>query len=355
LSESVQATLQQLDSNGVNLSLGELLRYKGIAKQLNLNPASAIKSSMAGAMTSRFKGRGMEFDEARHYQPGDDIRSIDWRVTARTGKTHTKLYREERERPVLIYLDCTAAMHFGTQLLYKSVQAAHAAALIAFSAQSRGDKIGCIAFNENQDIELKPKSTSKHTLSMLNQLVQFHNESAAKLENQIAQSSTGASAAPFSNQSNKYENNTKNAGLANPFLASINKLAILAKPGTLVYVISDFNGFDAACFNVLGKMYRHCEIRPLRIFDPIEQALPHIANIQDVLLTNGSTEQFMTLGDNKVEDNYARARLQWFTFLKGNINKLGLGLRQVDASQPIDKQLIATRRGLLLGQHEDAA
>lgn len=338
MSNAVVDTLQKLGSNGVNLTLSELVRYKGLARQLNLNPASAIKSSMAGAMASRFKGRGMEFDEARHYQPGDDIRSIDWRVTARTGKTHTKLYREERERPVLIYLDCTSAMHFGTQLLYKSVQAAHAAALIAFSAQSRGDKIGCIAFNHQTDIELKPKSTSKHTLSMLNQIVQLHN------------SNVSANGKPLASANNDRINKAQNT-----HQSSINKLAMLAKPGTLVYVISDFNAFDVNCFNVLGKMHRHCEIRPLRIFDPIEQALPHITNLQDVLLTDGEQEQYMTLGDSQVEKSYAQARQQWLAYLQSNISMLGLGLRQIDASRPIESQLIATRRGLLLGQQEDAA
>ena len=334
MSTLISHTLKQLESNGVNLSLAELVRYKGLAKQLNLHPASSIKSSMAGAMASRFKGRGMEFDEARHYQPGDDIRSIDWRVTARTGKTHTKLYREERERPVLIYLDCTPSMHFGTHLLYKSVQAAHAAALIAFSAQSRGDKIGCLAFNQHTDIELKPKSTAKHTLAMLNQIVQLHNASSEHAIDKSILASAEQGKAHFD---------------------SITKLAILAKPGTLVYVISDFNGFSEACFNVLGKMHRHCEIRPLRIFDPIELALPHISSLQDVLLTDGKTEQYMTLGDNQVEANYMQARQQWFNYLQKNINKLGLGLRQIDASLPIEKQLVATRRGLLLGQFEEVA
>ena len=338
MSEAINTTLQKLGSNGVTLSLSELVRYKGLAKQLNLHPSSTIKSSMAGAMASRFKGRGMEFDEARHYQPGDDIRSIDWRVTARTGKTHTKLYREERERPVLIYLDCSPAMHFGTQLLYKSVQGAHAAALIAFSAQSRGDKIGCIAFNQQLDIELKPKSTAKHALGMLNQIVELHNASA---DHHMAQSKT-------SSQSVSNEAKFKH-------IDSINKLAMLAKPGTLVYVISDFNGFDEACFNVLGKMHRHCEIRPLRIFDPIEQALPHINSLQDVLLTDGDSEQYISLGDTLIESRYAQARQQWFAYLQSNVNKIGLGLRQIDASRPIESQLVATRRGLVIGQHEDAA
>ena len=118
---------------------------------------------MSGGYLSRQKGRGMEFDEARHYLPGDDIRAIDWRVTARTGKTHTKIYREERERPVFILCDLTASMQFGSQLLLKSVQAAHIAALLSWAAAARGDKVGALIFNDGMHRECKPLSRQRAT------------------------------------------------------------------------------------------------------------------------------------------------------------------------------------------------
>jgi len=322
----VEDSLQKLLSDGVNISMPELIRYKGIARRLNLQPASAIRSSMAGAMSSKFKGRGMEFDEARHYQAGDDIRSIDWRVTARTGKTHTKLYREERERPVLIYIDLHASMHFGTQLLYKSVQALHSAALISFSALSRGDKIGCVAVNEQGDIELKPKATSKHVLGMLNQVMTMHNAHA----NQVS----------------------KEHREHDPIISSdagLNKLAMLAKPGTLVYIISDFTHFQEKAFDIIGKMQRHCEIRPLQIFDPIEQALPNFKGLEHVLVSDGSQEQAITLGDKTLASDYQNTRQSWFTALANNMQRHNVHLRTISAASPIEDQLIASKRGLALG------
>lgn len=320
----IEQILAKLQTDGVNLTLPELVRYKPIAKRLNLNPASAIKSSMSGTMASRFKGRGMEFDEARHYQPGDDIRSIDWRVTARTGKTHTKVYREERERPVIVYLDLHQNMKFGTQLLYKSVQAVHASAMITFSALARGDKIGCICANEGTDLELKPKASTKHGFAMLNQIVNLHNQT-------------------------KQTTNNNTDAAARTCIDSINKLAVLAKPGTLVYVLSDFSLFDKACFDALGNIQRHCEIRPLYIYDPIEMTLPHLTNTNDVLLTDGFNEQNLTLGDKDVENAYSSTRLAWLAQFKQQMQILGLKVNKLDAAQSVESQMSSTRAGLVLG------
>jgi uncharacterized protein (DUF58 family) len=333
---NTQDLLASLLSNGVSCELAELVRYRALARKLNLVPNGSIKSSMAGTITSRFKGRGMEFDEARHYQPGDDIRSIDWRVTARTGKTHTKLYREERERPVLIFIDLSSSMQFGTSLLYKSVQALHAAALVTFSALSRGDKIGCMAVSNNIDIERKPKSTAKQALSMLNQLIELQNNAIIETYTNAKQPALQKTASPRET--------------ADQSTTHMNQLAMLARPGTLVYVISDFINVSNSAFSVLGKIKRHCEVRPLRIFDPIEEALPAVNSMQDVLLSNGLQEQHILLGDSSINEQYKRIRGDVFDALKANLNSLGLPLRQISAAQPIEQQLSASKSGLILGK-----
>lgn len=329
-----QAALASLQSNGVNCELAELVRYRALARQLNLAPSNSVKSSMAGTLTSRIKGRGMEFDEARHYQPGDDIRSIDWRVTARTGTTHTKLFREERERPVLIFIDLSSSMQFGTSLLYKSVQTLHAAALITFSALARGDKIGCMAVSNIGDVERKPKATAKHALAMLNQLVELQN--SAVLEPYL--------------QASASQNTSLPNGVDDITTHSMNQLAMLARPGTLVYMLSDFSGFSQSAFSVLGKIKRHCEVRPLRIFDPIEEALPLVNDMQDVLLSDGHNEQHLMLGDSSVSQQYKTLRSSVFSALKQDLSSLGLPLRQVSAALPIEEQLSASKSGLVLGE-----
>ncbi len=102
---SCQQLLASIHSNGIELSMPELIQYQNKSALIDLSARKNIHGRQSGNYLSRNKGRGMEFDEVRHYQTGDDIRAIDWRVTARTGKTHTKLFREEIERPVLIATD----------------------------------------------------------------------------------------------------------------------------------------------------------------------------------------------------------------------------------------------------------
>ena len=348
---NTQAILASLLSNGVNCELAELVRYRALARQLNLAPSGSVKSSMAGTLTSSIKGRGMEFDEARHYQPGDDIRSIDWRVTARTGTTHTKLFREERERPVLIYVDLSSSMQFGTTLLYKSVQALHACALITFSALARGDKVGCMAVSNTHDIERKPKSTVKQSFAMLNQLVELQNSAVinnASINNTSINNSAMASQSHTTPKPALAQKASKTS--IDISTQHMNQLAMLARPGTLVYVLSDFNGFSPSAFSVLGRIKRHCEVRPLRIFDPIEEALPALDSMQEVLLSDGEQEQHMLLGDKQVNQQYERIRSAVFCALKDELSNLGLALRQVSCARPIEQQLSASKSGLVLGE-----
>lgn len=227
------------NNNLVSVQLKTLVNLAKPAALLNLNH-STIRSKQSGGYVSRFKGRGMEFDEARLYQPGDDIRSIDWRVTARTGKTHTKVFCEERERPVFISVDNRPAMQFATRGVFKSVQAAKIAALLAWTAQHRGDRIGGQLFTESSCQELKPQNGKHAVLRFFNALVKA--DGGAELEM------------------------TLDHALA--------RLVQHARPGSLVYIISDFRGLNQKSENHLAKLSRHCDVVLIQIFDPLETHLP---------------------------------------------------------------------------------
>lgn len=226
-------------SERISVSLKTLINLVGPAASLSLQLAS-IRSRQNGGYVSRFKGRGMEFDETRLYQPGDDIRSIDWRVTARTGKTHTKLFREERERPVFIAVDDRAAMHFATRGVFKSVLAAKLAGLLAWTAQHHGDRMGGQIFSDNSCRELKPQNGRHAVLRFLNALTQ---------------SEAGVSEA---------------ITLEHAWL----RLSQHVRPGSLVYIISDFRGVDAKAESHLAKLAQHCDVVLIFIYDPLESSLP---------------------------------------------------------------------------------
>ena len=123
------------------IELAELINLKPAGESINL-AGLRVHALSAGGHLSPFKGRGVEFDESRPYQEGDDLRTIDWRVTARTGEPHTKVFREERNRPIIAWIDLRREMMFATRGVFKAVIAAESAAIVAWSAIAHGDRLG---------------------------------------------------------------------------------------------------------------------------------------------------------------------------------------------------------------------
>lgn len=223
-------------------TLDELIRLAQPAAGLSL-ARPTVRALQSGQYLSAFKGRGMEFDETRPYAQGDDVRNLDWRVTARTGRPHTKLFREERERPVFLTVDYRAAMFFATRGMYKSALAARLAALIAWSARRHGDRIGGQIFSEAGAAEFKPEHGHKAVLRLLRVLV---DRSVPETEG------------------------TPEAALE----AALTRLPRHARPGSLAFVFSDFRHLNAAGEAALSRLSRHCDGVLALIHDPLEQALP---------------------------------------------------------------------------------
>jgi uncharacterized protein (DUF58 family) len=229
------------ETNGlVSVSLKTLIDLAKPASNLNLHRLT-IRAQQSGDYMSAFKGRGMEFDETRLYQHGDDIRSIDWRVTARTGKTHTKLFREEREKPVFISVDNRPSMQFATRGVFKSVQAKKLAALLAWVANQQGDRIGGQFFSLSSCKELKPQNGKHSVLHFLNAL---------------ASSDEPAESTGFT------------------FAQALFRLSQHARPGSLVYIISDFRGMNNQVENYLLKLSEHCDVVLIFVYDSLEKGLP---------------------------------------------------------------------------------
>jgi uncharacterized protein (DUF58 family) len=224
----------------VAVSLKTLIDLAKPASGLNLHRLT-IRAQQSGGYLSAFKGRGMEFDETRLYQQGDDIRSIDWRVTARTGKTHTKLFREEREKPVFISVDNRPTMQFATRGVFKSVQAKKLAALLAWVANQQGDRIGGQVFSQSSCKELKPQNGKHSVLHFLNALV-------------VPDTAEGNDDFTFTQ--------------------ALLRLSQHARPGSLVYIISDFRGINEQTENYLLKLSEHCDVALIFVYDPLEKGLP---------------------------------------------------------------------------------
>src|SRR5690606_14269604 len=139
----------------VAVTLRDLLELRGPGEALTIN-APRVRVVTSGAHLSPYKGRGIEFDESRPYQPGDDLRTIDWRVTARTGKPHTKIFRAVRNRPVIVLPDLPRSMLFATRGAYNAVRAAELAMLVGWSAIANGDRLGGLVLAEGERHEIRP-------------------------------------------------------------------------------------------------------------------------------------------------------------------------------------------------------
>lgn len=243
------------DASPVSVSQAGLIRLNGPARAIALN-VLRVNSLQTGAYVSHFRGRGMEFDESRPYQPGDDPRSIDWRVTARSTTAYTKLFREERERPVLVCVDLRSNMHFATRGCFKSVNASRAAALLAWAAHHRGDRLGGLIFGDTTHRELKPRLGRRAALRFVHQLAEHKDWTS---------NSNKKGSEPIS------ETDIKGT---DPFAQAMSALRRVARPGSLVVVISDFIGFDRAAQSYLSSVARHNEVLAVFMNDPLERKLP---------------------------------------------------------------------------------
>jgi uncharacterized protein (DUF58 family) len=288
---------------GAYAQLNDLIALRFSAKQLKLGRRNRALSNLAGPIKSNFRGRGIDFEEVRSYQPGDDIRTIDWRVTARTGSAHTKLFREERERPVLVVVDQRNSMFFGSSHCFKSVLAGHLASLLAWSALNGGDRVGGLVFNEEGHQEIRPRRSRKTVLTLLSQIAGYN------------------SALPLNNASEK-----------DSFSQMLSNLRRIARPGSSLFLISDFRGAsEEGAREHLFELAKHTELTALACSDPMESELPRAGTYA---VTNGSERSELQTGNRQLRDSYRLRLQQQHELLSDDLIRLGVPLLQASTNQP---------------------
>jgi len=261
-------------NEAVRISVPAMVGLNRYAALIPLSPGQ-ILARQSGNYQSPFKGRGMEFDESRLYQPGDDIRNIDWKVTARTGKTHTKLFREERERPVFLWVDLRAPMFFATRGKFKSVVASNIASLLAWSAIYHGDRIGGVIFSESVHHELKPHRGKTGVLRFINKLV----------EHPVWRT-------PYGGQADK-------TAIGRELI----RLRRVTRPGSMIFLISDFRYLNEADETQIIRLSKHNDVILIYIHDPLEEALPPPGQYR---ISDGKSELAIDTGDKTYTGEYRR-------------------------------------------------
>ena len=228
---------------GATFSTADLVGLRPRAAGLSLDVCRSSRGGRSGARLSRFRGRGMEYSESRIYLPGDDIRSIDWRVTARTGRTHTKLFHEERDRPILFVVDLGGHMRFGTRQAFKSVVVAEAASLLAWAAAQGGDRVGGIVLRGAHAAESRIRGGQRGALALIRALAGVENETEAFV--------TG--------------------GDIEDALARAHRVV---RPGSLVVAISDFSGLRDSTDRHLARLREHNDLLCVWVYDRLEAVPP---------------------------------------------------------------------------------
>lgn len=260
-------------SAGVKVDLDELIDLRRYATKINYE--SSKMERRHGNSLSKLRGRGMDFMEVRNYQPGDEVRHMEWRVTARTGKPHVKLYQEERERPAIITVDFTPSMYFGTRLAFKSVIAAKLATILAWTAITDGDRVGALLTSAQEHDEFIPKGREKGVLPIL---------------------------AALSEYTYKYKQMLGTADVSiHNFSEVLIRLRRVARPGSIIVLVGDFYNIDADAQRHLNRLRAHNDILAYHIIDKIELAPPE----PDIYaVTNGVEEMVLDTTKTKVADAY---------------------------------------------------
>ncbi|MBV1908495.1 MAG: DUF58 domain-containing protein [Kangiellaceae bacterium] len=284
---------------GIDLTLNQLLetRVKPIIQWLA--PDSMVKTNRVGGFRSRFKGRGMDFDEVRMYQIGDDIRNIDWKVTARTGEAHTKLFKEERERPVFVVLDHMPNMFFGTTKAFKSIIASHIAGQLMWHTLANGDRFGALLFDDTAHFEMKPSGNRRNCMRLLNKIVENYQQSLQRCFSDNPESATKKTAQLESSIEKTSEDSS-----TNQLKETLKRLRYLAKPGSLIHIVSDFSQFDESCERQLSQLSQHADVHCVFISDPIESQLPPEGLYG---ITDGSSLGLLNTSQPKLREAYQNA------------------------------------------------
>ncbi len=232
---------------GVYAELADLVALEHRARGFSLLPRQPVHSILTGRRASRLRGRGMTFEEIRTYLPGDDVRTIDWKVTARTREPHVRVYTEERDRPGMLVVDQRLSMFFGSRRAMKSVTAAEVAAVGAWRLFGQGDRVGAVVFDDRGALEVRPHRSRGQVLQILHAILE---------RNHALRADAPWPSAP---------------GMLND---ALRKASRLVTHDHVVVIVSDFDGLDDETELLVTLLARHNDVIAIPVYDRAQTSLP---------------------------------------------------------------------------------
>jgi len=290
-------------------NLHALVRLRYTAHGFSYLPRQPVRSLLSGRKRSRLRGRGLDFDELRHYHPGDDIRTMDWRVTNRTGKPHVRVYTEERDRPVIAVVDQRLPMFFGSQHKMKSVVAAEVAAITAWRVLAVGDRIGAILFNDSRSLEARPSRNERKVVGWLGDLAVMNNELSVQ---------PGRSSNPH---------------------ALADALSLLERSighDYLVVLISDFYGWDDSTLMTIRRISQHNDIICSLVFDPLER---DISRASSLVVSDGQYQLEIDPARQGLGDKFEASFEHSIAHVQGELKRHHIPVLPVHTATPSSDQL----------------
>lgn len=296
-------------TSGAYTTLQDLIRLQHQAVGFSFLPRQPVHSLLSGRHASRLRGRGLDFEELRQYQPGDDIRTMDWKATKRARQPYVRVYTEERERPVLLLVDQRISMFFGSQVNMKSVTAAEAGALAAWRVVSAGDKVGAIVFNDQEIQEIKPQRSKKTVMQILQWIVKQNNDLSVDRET----------------QSNK-----------EMLDQALEKAVRLAGHDYLICVISDFYGLSDKSLYHVKQLCRHNDVMLLLIYDPLAKKLPKTGSL---VISDGSRQILLDSRESRLKKRFPELLQGRLKTLSDNLDKFGVPVLPIHTTESVALQI----------------
>jgi uncharacterized protein (DUF58 family) len=303
------------DAAGVHVSVEELVALEAAARDFTFLRKAPVRRLLAGRHESRMRGRGLSFEELRDYLPGDDIRSIDWRVTARTGKPVVRVYDEEKDRPALVLVDQRVNMFFGSRRAMKSVAAAEVAALCAWRVMNLGDRVGGFVFSDTEIDQLKPQRSREAVIGLASAIARRNGELNATFTA------------------------LRTPGQLDHVLAAV---GAVARHDHLVIVISDFDGFSGETRDMLLRLAVHNDVIAILVYDPFLLDLPKSG---EMVVSGGGLQGELSFGSGRVRTGIADFAQRRGRELLSWQQELGLPMLPISAAEEVAPQL-----RLLFGQ-----
>ncbi|MFK5921754.1 MAG: DUF58 domain-containing protein [Verrucomicrobiota bacterium] len=313
-----------MNDSRIYADLDQLVRLEHRARGFSFLPRQPIHSILAGRHASRLRGRGLNFEEIRGYLPGDDVRTMDWKVTARMRKPHVRVYTEERDRPVLFLVDQRSSMFFGSRRTMKSVAAAEAAALGAWKVLAAGDRVGALVFNDEEITSIKAHRSRGRVRQLLGAIIEKNC------------------------QLGKEHSPPANPGMLNEALSQTRQIA---KHDHLICIISDFNGMNPDTKRLITLLSAHNDVMSLFIYDPLEAQLPNAGRLH---MAESELQLEVNTGEKKLRQQFANDFKERLERMKNISRGRSIPFLPIETSHDVTRQ-IRDQLGAAIGQGRKAA